>query len=52
VEYFKWYLMGYASRNIEDFVTLRNWNYADLAQQVSVKNFNMWPRDCFCGKIW
>ena len=23
----------------------------DLAQEVSVKNFTMWPRDCFCG-IW
>ena len=49
VECFKWGLMGYPSRNMEDFVTESDLNCADLAQEVSVENFNMWPRDCFCG---
>ena len=46
---FKWGLMGYPSRNMEDFVAVSDLNCADLAQEVSVKNFNMWSRDCFCG---
>ena len=49
MECFKWGLMGYPSRNMEDFVTESDLNCADLAQEVSVENFNMWPRDCFCG---
>jgi hypothetical protein len=34
---------------MEDFVTESDLNCADLAQEVSVENFNMWPRDCLCG---
>jgi hypothetical protein len=50
VECFKWGLMGYSSRNMEDFVAESDLNCAELAQKVSVKkNFSMWPRDCFCG---
>jgi hypothetical protein len=48
VECFKFGLMGYPSRNIQDFVAECDLNYADLTQEVSVeKNFSMWPRDCF-----
>ena len=42
VECFKWGLMGYPSRNMEDFVAESDLNCADLAQEVSVeKNFSM-----------
>jgi hypothetical protein len=34
---------------MEDSVIESDLNYVDLAQEVSVKNFNIWPRDCFCG---
>ena len=44
-------LMGHPSRNMEDFVTESELNSAELAQEVSVEHFNMWPRNCFCG-IW
>jgi len=47
VECFKWDLMGYPSSNMEDFVTENDLNCGNLAQRVSVENFNMWPRDCF-----
>ena len=48
VECFKWCVMGYSSKNIENFVAESDLNCADMAQQVSVeKNFSMWPRDCF-----
>ena len=48
MERFKLGLMGYHSRNTEDFVTEYDLNCADLAQEVSVeKNFRMWPRDIF-----
>ena len=33
---------------MEDFVAVSVFYLADLAQEVSVKNFIMWPRDCFC----
>jgi hypothetical protein len=33
---------------MEDLVTESNLNCVDLAQEVSVENFNMWPRDYFC----
>jgi hypothetical protein len=36
---------------MEDFVTESDLNCADLSQEVSVENFNMWPRDCFCGVL-
>jgi hypothetical protein len=36
VECFKWGLMGYPSRNMEDFVTESDLKCADLAQEVSV----------------
>ena len=43
---FKWGLMGYPSRNMEDFVA----GSVDLAQEISKeKNFRMWHTDCFCG---
>ena len=44
---FKWHLMGYPSRLMEHFVTESDLKFVDLAQEVSVENFNMWPRDCF-----
>ena len=49
MECFKWGLMGHPSRTMEDFVTESDLNYLDLVQEISVENFNMWPRDCFCG---
>ena len=44
---FKWGLVGYLNRNMEDFVTENDLNYADLFQEVSMENFSMWPGDCF-----
>ena len=41
---FNWGLVGYSSRNMEDFVTENDLNCANLTQEVSVKNFNMWTR--------
>jgi hypothetical protein len=41
--------MAYPSRNMEDFVAEIDLNCEDLAQEGSVENFNMWPKDCFCG---
>ena len=42
-------LMGYSSRNMEDFVPEYDLNCAALDQEVSVENnFRMWPRDSFC----
>jgi hypothetical protein len=49
VECFKKGLVGYPSRNTEDFVTESDLNCADLAQEVSGENFSLWARDCFCG---
>jgi hypothetical protein len=49
VECFKWGLMGYPGKNMEDFVTESDLNCADLAQDISVENFNMWHRHYFCG---
>ena len=50
VECFKLGLMGYPSRNMEDFIAEYDLSCADLAQEISVEeNFRMWPRDCFCG---
>jgi hypothetical protein len=45
VECFKLGLMSYPSRNMQDFVAEYDLNCADLAQEVSRKNFRMWPRD-------
>jgi hypothetical protein len=42
-------LNGLSQRNMEDFVTESDLSCADLAQEVSVENFNMWPRDWLCG---
>ena len=47
LERFKWGLMSFSGRNMEDFVAENDLNCAELAQEVSVENFNMWPRDCF-----
>jgi hypothetical protein len=42
VDYFKWGLMSYSSRNMEDIVTESDLNCADLTQEVLVeKNFSM-----------
>ena len=43
----QWGLTGYLSRNMKDFVTECVLNCADLAQEISVENFNAWSRDCF-----
>jgi hypothetical protein len=40
-ESFKWGLMGYLSRNTDDFITESDLNSEDLIQEVSVENFNM-----------
>ena len=48
MECFKWGLLGYLSRNIEDSVTESDLKCAVLAQEISVeKNFSMWLRDFF-----
>ena len=48
VECFKWGLMDYPSRNMEDFVAGSNLNCVDLAQEISKeKNFRIWHKDCF-----
>jgi hypothetical protein len=39
--------MGYCRRTMEDFLTESDLNCADLAQEVSVENFSVWPRECF-----
>lgn len=44
---FKWVLMGYPIK--KNFVIESDLNCADIAQEVSVENFNIWPADCFCG---
>ena len=50
MECFKWGLMGYPRRNMEDFVAMSDLNCADLSQEVSVeKNFSMWAGDSFCS---
>jgi hypothetical protein len=42
-DFFKWGLMGYPRKNMEDFVAESNFKCADLAQVVSVeKNLSMW----------
>jgi hypothetical protein len=46
VEFFKWVLMGYPSRNMEDFDAESELNGVDLVQE---KNFSMWHRNCFCN---
>jgi hypothetical protein len=48
VECFKWGLLGYLSRNIEDSVTESDLKCAIQVQEILVeKNFSMWLRDCF-----
>jgi hypothetical protein len=41
VEYFKWGLMGYPSRNMEVVVAESDLKYVDVTFQVSVENFNV-----------
>ena len=41
VECFKWVLMGYPSRNMEDFLTETDLNHADMSQEISVENINI-----------
>lgn len=48
MECFKGSLVGYCSRNVENFLAESDLNYADMAQDVSVeKNFTMCSRDNF-----
>jgi hypothetical protein len=48
VESFEWGIIGYFSRNMEEFVTKSDLNCSDLDQGFSVaKNFSMLPRDSF-----
>jgi hypothetical protein len=47
VECFKWGLMSHPSRNMEDIFAVSDLKCADLAQGVSVANFNSWTRDSF-----
>ena len=50
MEYIKWDLMGFSSKNIKSFISRTDLNCAYLAQEGSVeKNYSMRPRDCFCG---
>jgi hypothetical protein len=45
--------MVFPSRNMENFVSESDLNWAVLAQEVSVKkSFNMWCRDCFFTVFW
>ena len=40
--------MVYPGRNMDYSVTTESdLNSMDLAEEVSVENFSMWPRDCF-----
>jgi hypothetical protein len=48
VECFKWGLLGYPSRNTEDFVAESDLNCESLALEVPKENFNMWQRVCSC----
>jgi hypothetical protein len=41
-------LVGNPSRNMKDIGAEGDLNCVDLAQEVSVKIFGMWPRDCSC----
>lgn len=36
---------------MESFGTKNDFNWVDLAQEISVENFNIWTRDCFCGSL-
>jgi hypothetical protein len=38
---FMWDLMSHPSRNMEDFVAVNDLNCANLAQEVSEKNFSI-----------
>jgi len=50
VECFKWGLMGYPRRNMEDFAAVSGLNCEDGAQDIPVeKKFSMRLRHCFCG---
>jgi hypothetical protein len=49
VECFKRDSMGDPSRIMKDVVTENDLNCVNLANEVSVENFSMWPRDSFCG---
>ena len=52
MECFKWDLMGYPNKNMDDFVAGSDLNCGDLAKEFSVgKIFRMWLTDCgvlFC----
>jgi hypothetical protein len=47
---FLWDLMEYPRRNMEGFVPLSDLNCANLV--LLEKHFLMWPRYCFCGRIF
>lgn len=48
MEFFKHYLMGHSSRNMEDSGVENDLNCGGMAQEASKeKNFSMLPRDLF-----
>jgi len=49
VKCFKWGLMSHPSRKMEVLVAVSDLSCADLVQEVSEENFNMWHRDWFFG---
>jgi hypothetical protein len=48
VECFKWDLLSCTSRSTEDSGAEGYLNCVGMAQEVSEKNFSMWPRVCPC----
>jgi hypothetical protein len=44
VEWFKWGLKGYPSKNMKGFLAEIDLNCADPAQESLVENFSVWPR--------
>jgi hypothetical protein len=48
-ECFKWGLVGHPSRDMEGFVAEGDLSYGKPgSRDFREKNFNVWPRDCFC----
>ena len=43
--------MGQPSRNVEEVDSENELNYEDLDQDISVKIFSMWFRNCFCSIV-
>ena len=52
VESFKWSLVGYPIRYMEESVADSGLNCVSLlAQEFSEKNLSIWPRDCSCNSL-